>query len=167
MAPKHWLHVMFVMACNLLEVYIVLSLPTCCAFTHLILIIQKSVMFIAFVYACIFKNVNKLDSGMRMYQNTWGRVSQAWKRDYERDKEVQSSCSILGFQHGCWQICRKTPAVPMCMCSGFPAGRSEQMIMTSFCDVMRISYAIEGGNYKRRAWPSLRTVVAVIWVFRY
>ena len=35
-------------------------------------------------------------------------------------------------------------------------------IMTSFHDVMRISHAIEGGNYKRRATPYLR---AVIWVF--
>ena len=77
--------------------YIVLSLSTCCAFTHLILIIiQKSVMFIAFVYAYVFENFNKLDSGMRAYQNTWRRVSQAQKRDYERDREVQNSCSIWG-----------------------------------------------------------------------
>ena len=144
MAPKHWLRVMFVMACNLLEVYIILSLSTCCVFTHLILIIQKSVMFITFVYACVFENVNKLDSGMRAHQNTWGRVSQAWKRDYKRDEEVQSSCSILGFWHGCQQMCRWTLAVLMHMCSGFPTGRSEQTIMTSFCDVMRISGAIDG-----------------------
>ena len=38
-----------------------------------------------------------------------------------------------------------------CMHSGFPTGRSVQMIMMSFHDVMRISCAIEGGNYKRRA----------------
>ena len=67
MAPKQCLHVMFVMACNLLEVYIVLSLSTCCVFTHLILIIHKSVMFITFVYVCVFKNVNKLDSGTRAH----------------------------------------------------------------------------------------------------
>ena len=93
MAP--W-HQSVVMACNLLEVYIVLSLSTCCAFTHLILIICKSVMFITFVYACVFENVNKLDSGTRVHQNTWGRVSQAHKRDYERDKGVQNSHSIWG-----------------------------------------------------------------------
>ena len=34
--------------------------------------------------------------------------------------------------------------VPMHMCSGFPTGRSEQTIMMSFYDVMRISYAIAG-----------------------
>ena len=87
---------MFVVACNLLDVYEVLLLSTCCAFTQLILIIHKSVMFIVFVYACVFENVNKLDSSTRALQNTWGRVSQAWKRDYKRDKEVWCSCSIWG-----------------------------------------------------------------------
>ena len=29
-------------------------------------------MFIVFVYACVFKNVNKLESGMRVHQNTGG-----------------------------------------------------------------------------------------------
>ena len=67
MAPKCSLHVMFVMACNLLEAYIVLSLSTCCAFTHLILIIHKFAMFITFVYACVFKNGNKLDFSMRAH----------------------------------------------------------------------------------------------------
>ena len=51
-------------------------------------------MFIAFVYVCVFENINKLDSGMRTHQNTWGRVSQAQKRDYKRDEEVWNSCSI-------------------------------------------------------------------------
>ena len=88
---------MFVTACSLSEIYIVLSLSTCCEFTHLILIIiRKSVMFIAFVNACVFENINKLDSGMRAQQNTWGRVSQARKRVYERDEEVQNSHSIWG-----------------------------------------------------------------------
>ena len=52
----------------------------------------------------------------------------------------------------------------MCMHSGFPARRSEHMIVTSFHDVTRISHAIGGGNYKRRALLILR---AVIWVFWY
>ena len=43
-----------------------------------------------------FENINKLDSGMRAHQNTWGRVSQAGKRDYKRDEEVWNSRSILG-----------------------------------------------------------------------
>ena len=33
---------------------------------------------------------------MRAHQNTWGRVSQAQKRDYGRDKEVWSSRSLWG-----------------------------------------------------------------------
>ena len=45
----------------------------------------------------------------------------------------------------------------------FPAGRSEQTIMMSLCDIMRISHAIEGGNYKRRAPPNLRAVIWVLW----
>ena len=40
--------------------------------------------------------------------------------------------------------------VLMHMCSGFPARRLEQTIMTSLYDVMRISCAVKGGNYKRR-----------------
>ena len=53
-------------------------------------------MFIAFVYACVFENINKLDFGMRAHQNTWGRVSQVQKKYYERDEEVQNSHSIWG-----------------------------------------------------------------------
>ena len=51
-----------------------------------------------------------------------------------------------------------------CTCSGFPTGRSEQMIVTSWNDVTKISCTIERGNYQRRAqlnpW-------AVTWVFWY
>ena len=57
--------------------------------------------------------------------------------------------------------------VPMCMHSGFPAGRFDQMIMTSLYDVMRISCAVKRGNYKRTTWPNLGTVVTVVWVFWY
>ena len=74
-----------------------LSLSNCCVFSCLILvIIQKSVMLIAFDYACIFENINKLDSIMTAHWNTLGRVSQAQKRDYKRDEEIQNSCSIWG-----------------------------------------------------------------------
>ena len=41
------------------------------------------------------------------------------------------------------------------MHSGFPAERLEQMIMMSFHDITRISHAIEGENYKRRANQTL------------
>ena len=43
---------------------------------------------------------------------------------------------------------RPMAAILMCMCRGFPAGRLEQMIVTSGNDVMRISHAIEGGTIK-------------------
>ena len=39
----------------------------------------------------------------------------------------------------------------MCMHSGFPAGRSEQTIMTSLCDITRISQAKKGVNYKKES----------------
>ena len=61
-------------------------------------------------------------------------------------------------------MCRQTSLVLACMCSGFPTGRSEQIIMMSFHDITRVSHAIEVGNHKRRALPDLG---AVIWVFLY
>ena len=70
----------------------------------------------------------------------------------------------MGFWHGHQQMCRQTAVFLMHMCSGFPTGRSEQTIMTSWKDVTRISHAIKGGNYKRRAQLNLR---AVILVFQY
>ena len=48
------------------------------------------------IITCVFKNVNKLDSSMRVHQNTWGRVSWAQKLGQERDKGVQSFHSIWG-----------------------------------------------------------------------
>ena len=39
--------------------------------------------------------------------------------------------------------------VLLCMCSGFPAKKVEQTFMTSLKDIMRVSRALEGGNYKR------------------
>ena len=39
-----------------------------------------------------------------------------------------------------------------CACAVvFLLKKMEQMIMTSLCDVVRISHAEKGGNYKRRA----------------
>ena len=41
----------------------------------------------------------------------------------------------------------------------------EQTIVTSLYDIMRVSHATEGGNYKRRARLSLGAATTVIWVF--
>ena len=71
------------------------------------------------------------------------------------------SYSNWGFQQWCWQMCRWTMASPLCMHSGFPTRRSEQMIMMSWNDITVIFHAILGGKYKRRAHMNLR---AVIWV---
>ena len=56
-------------------------------------------------------------------------------------------------------MCRQIMAVPLCMHSGFPTERLEQMIMTSLYDVMRVSHATVGGNYKRRAQLSLGAIL--------
>ena len=39
------------------------------------------IMIVLLVCACIRVFIDKLDYGTRAHQNTWGRVSQAWKRD--------------------------------------------------------------------------------------
>ena len=81
-----------------------------------------------------------------------------------KEKTERFGCiySNWGFWHWCWQMCRWTMVFPVCMCSGFPTGRSKQTIMMSSNDVSMICHAILGGNYKRRAHPNLG---AVIWVF--
>ena len=56
---------------------------------------------------------------------------------------------------------RQTMAFPLCMHSGFPAEKVEQVIMTSFYDVTMISHAIGGEKYIRKVSKSLG---AVIWV---
>ena len=85
----------------------------------------------------------------------------------KRDNEVQTLHNIWDFWHGHQQMQRQTMAVLLCMHSGFPSKRLEQTIVTSLYDVMRMSHATVGGNYKRRAQPSLRTAVTVIWVFQH
>ena len=106
--------------------------------------------------------VNKLVYGTRAHQNTWGRVSQAQKRVWKRDDEVRTLHNIQDLWCGCQWICRQTMAVLLQLHSGFPAEILEQTIVTSLYDVMRVSRATVGGNYKRRAGPSLGASVTVI-----
>ena len=54
---------------------------------------------------------------------------------------------------------RQTMAVLLCMCNGFPTEILEQMIVMSLYDVTRVSHATVGGNYKRRAQPSLKAAI--------
>ena len=51
-------------------------------------------------------------------------------------------------------------AFPLCMHSGLPTEKVEQMIVTSLDDITMIACAIWGGNYIRRAHSDFR---AVIW----
>ena len=65
-------------------------------------------------------------------------------------KEMKRFGAFIVIGVPAWMLAgAQTLAVPMHMCSGLPTGRSEQMIMTSLCDVMRISHAIKGGNYRK------------------
>ena len=95
--------------------------------------------------------VNKLVYSTRVHQNTWGRVSQAWKSVWKRDNEVWNLCNIRDIWHRCWQMHRQIMVVLLHMCSGFPTEILEQTIVTSLYDVMRVSHATVGGNYKKRA----------------
>ena len=99
----------------------------------------------------VLEIVNKLVYSMRVHQNTWGRVLQAWKRVWKRDDEVQNPHNIQDIQCGYQQIHRQTMAVLLHMWSGFPTEILDQMIVTSLYDITRVSHATVGGNYKRRA----------------
>ena len=118
---------------------------------------------------CVYvKLFNKVVYSTRAHQNTWGRVSQARDRVWKRDDEVQNLHHFQFIWHGCQWVCRQTMAVLLCMHSGFHTKLIEQMIVMSLDDITRLSHAIEGGKYKRRAQPSQGTLAAaitVIWVF--
>ena len=86
----------------------------------------------------VLKISNKLVYGRRVHQNTWGRVSQAWKRVWKRYDKVWNFHNILDIWFGQWQMCRQIMAVLLCMCSGFPAKILEQTIVTSLYDVTRV-----------------------------
>ena len=58
-------------------------------------------------------------------------------------------------------MCRQPMAFPLCMHSGFPMEKVEQMIVMSLDDITMITHAIWGGKYIKRAHPGFR---AVVWV---
>ena len=72
----------------------------------------------------------KSDDQSLEYMNIYISVT-GMEKGLKRDDQVWSLHNIWGFQCGCWGICRRTMVVPIHMCSGFPTGRLEQMIMTS------------------------------------
>ena len=67
---------------------------------------------------------------------------------------------------------RQTMAVPMCMHNGFPTRKMKQMIMTSLCDVMRISHARKGRELYKESMTKpqgccychLGVLVQSVWV---
>ena len=81
---------------------------------------------------------------MRVHWNTWGRVSQTWKRD-EKEMMRFGAFVIIGDYNVDASGCADKPWKFQCaMHNGFPTGKMEQTIMTSLCDIMRISHAEKG-----------------------
>ena len=104
---------------------------------------------------------------MRAHQNTWGRVSQAWKRGWKVDDEAQSFCSNKGFWCGCQCICRQTMVVRVCMHDGFPTGKWSRQSWCHYVMSWGSLVLDKGGKYIRKAWPDLGAVVTVVWVSWY
>ena len=119
-------------------------------YTCLILTVLLYYLFLL-VCACIKIVFNKLDYVQGHTKIPGGECHRHRKGIRKRDDEVWTLCNIWDFWCGCWQMHRWTMAVLLCMCSVFPTKRLEQTIVMSLYDVMRISCAIVGGNYKRRA----------------
>ena len=89
-------------------------------------------------------------------------MSQAW--NWVKEKMERLGCTYINWGLA-WMLGR---CADKCCSSNvhalwFSTGRLEQMIVTSFHDVTRISHAIEGGNYKRRAQLNLGSVIRVFW----
>ena len=89
------------------------------------------------------------------------------EKGLKRDNKVWHFCNNRGFWCGCEQMCRQTMVVPMHMCNGFPAGKMEQMIMTSLYGIMRISHAKKGRELYKESTTKPGGLVIVIWVFWY
>ena len=94
-------------------------------------------------------------------------MSQAWKRVWKRDDKGWNLHNIQDIWHGHQQMDRQIMAVPLHMHSGFPAEILEQTIVTPLYDIMSVSHATVGGNYKRRARLSLGAAITVVWVFQH
>ena len=104
---------------------------------------------------------------MSAHQNTWGRVSQAWKRGWKIDNEVQSFCCSKGFWHGHQHICRQTMVVQVCMHNGFPARKWSKWPWCHYVMSWGSLVLDKVGTYIRNSQPDLGAVVTVVWVSRY
>ena len=102
-----------------------------------------------YIHICIYICVTGMEKGLK------------------RDDNVQHFRNNRGFWCGHQQMCRWTMLVPMHMCNGFPARKMEQAIMTSLCDIMRISCAKKGRELYKESMIKPEGVVTVIWVFWY
>ena len=99
-------------------------------------------------------------------------MSQAQKRVWKRDNEVQTLRNVWDIWHGCQQICRWTMVVLLHMHSGFPTEILEQTIVTSLIWCHEVLLCNRGGNYKRECNRALGLLVlssgcfnTSVWVF--
>ena len=133
--------------------------PNFISFNILVNMLHPSALFTCYTCLCfVVKVVNKL---RLWYEGTPKYLGES-VTGMEKTKRFWCIYSNQGFWHWHQWMYIQTMVFPVCMHSGFLAGRSKQMIVTSRNDVTMISCAILGGNYKRRAHPNLG---AVIWVF--
>ena len=98
-------------------------------------------ILVIFVLICTGNVTNKLIYGMRAHQNTWRRVSQAWKWVWKMKQWHFVLLVKMVNWHGCRQVCRLPLADCLHMCSGFPTKIMEQTSVTSLNDITRISHA--------------------------
>ena len=80
-----------------------------------------------------------------------------------KEKTTSFGCSNSnwGFWQQCQWMCWWPMAFPLCICSGLPMEKVEQMIMTSLDNITMIAHAIWGGKHITRACLGFG---AVVWV---
>ena len=83
--------------CNHVIIFVLI-----CAYTCLILIVLTVLLWLVCIIVPMLEFDNKLVYSMRVHWNTWGRVSQAQKRVWKRDDEVQTLCNVWDIRCGYW-----------------------------------------------------------------
>ena len=77
------------------------------------------------------------------------------KQVWKRDDEIPNFRNKWLFGMDAGRCADRSWQVLLYMHSGFPAKMVEQTFVTSLNDVMRVSWALEGGNYKRGSTTEL------------
>ena len=123
--------------------------------------VSLSGLFTCLFFACIYHvlviNLRLWYKGAPKYlgESVTGSKFRLWKT-------WQGSCVVEeSRQQGCQCSCRQIPVIPLHMHSAFPTEMGEQMILTSFGDVIITLLVHLGIGYKRKVCKSLRAVVCI------